>query len=65
MTAQQKAKKLTARREAADKLTSAERLDALAESHGLARIVAKNPSTLISLLRDLSSEVKTKRHERV
>ena len=55
MTAQQKAKKLTARREAADKLTSAERLRALAEeSHGLARIVAKNPSTLISLLRDLS-----------
>ena len=56
MTAQQKAKKLTARREAAaDKMTSPERLTALAEeSHALARIVAKNPSTPISLLRDLS-----------
>ena len=54
MTAQQKAKKLTARREAADKLTSPERLTALAEeSHALARIVAKNPSTPVSLLRDL------------
>src|SRR5271169_5238719 len=55
MTTQQKAKKLTARREAADNLTSPERLTALAEeSHALARIVAKNPSTPISLLRDLS-----------
>ena len=55
MTAQQKAKKLTARREAANKLTSPERLTALAkESHALARIVAKNPSTPVSLLRDLS-----------
>ena len=55
MTAQQKAKKLTARREAADKMTSPERLTAIAEeSHALARIVAKNPSTPISLLRDLS-----------
>ena len=55
MTTQQKAKKLTARREAADKLTSPERLTALAEeSHALARIVSKNPSTPISLLRDLS-----------
>ena len=55
MTAQQKAKKLTPRREAADKLTSPERLTALAEeSHALARIVAKNPSTPIGLLRDLS-----------
>ena len=55
MTTQQKAKKLTPRREAADKLTSPERLTALAEeSHTLARIVAKNPSTPISLLRDLS-----------
>jgi hypothetical protein len=55
MTTQQKTKKLTARREAADKLTSPERLTALAEeSHALARIVAKNPSTPISLLRDLS-----------
>ena len=50
-----KAKKLTARREAADKLTSPERLTTLAKgSHALARIVAKNPSTPISLLRDLS-----------
>ena len=55
MTAQQKAKKLTLRREAADKLTSPERLTELAEeSHALARIVAKNPSTPISLLCDLS-----------
>jgi hypothetical protein len=46
---------LTARREAADKLTSRERLTALAkESHALTRIVAKNPSSPISLLRDLS-----------
>ena len=46
---------LTARREAADKLTSPERLTALAkESHAWARIVAKNPSSPISLLRDLS-----------
>ena len=35
-------------------MTSPERLTALAEeSHALARIVAKNPSTPISLLRDL------------
>jgi hypothetical protein len=48
MMAQQKA-------EAADKLTSPERLTALAkESRALARIVAKNPSTPVSLLRDLS-----------
>ena len=55
MTTQQKAKKLTAKREAADKLTPPERLTALAEaSHALARLVAKNPSTPVSLLRDLS-----------
>ena len=55
MTTQQKTINLTARREAADKLTSPERLSALAkESHALARIVAKNPSSSISLLRDLS-----------
>ena len=55
MTTQQKAINLTARREAADKLTSPERLTALAkESHALARIVAKNPSSPISLLRELS-----------
>src|SRR5271157_629391 len=54
MTAQKKTTKLT-RREAADETTSPERLTALAEeSHALARIVAKNPSTPISLLRDLS-----------
>jgi len=54
MTIQEKAKK-SARREAADKLTSPERLTTLAKgSHALARIVAKNPSTPISLLRDLS-----------
>ena len=55
MTAQQKAKKLAATREAADKLTSPERLVALArERRSLARIVAKNASAPISLLRDLS-----------
>ena len=55
MTTQQKAINLAARREAADKLTSPERLTALAkESHALARIVAKNPSSPISLLRELS-----------
>jgi hypothetical protein len=55
MTTQQKAINLTARREAADKLTSPERLTALAEeSHALARIVAKNTSSPVSLLRDLS-----------
>ena len=52
---QQKSKKLIARREAADETTSPERLTALAEeSDALARIVAKNPSAPISLLRDLS-----------
>ena len=55
MTTQEKAKKLTARPEAADKLTSPERLTALAEkSYALARIAAKNPSTPVNLLRALS-----------
>ena len=52
--AQKKATKLT-RREAADETTSPERLTALAEeSHALARIVAKNRSAPVSLLRALS-----------
>jgi hypothetical protein len=55
MTAQQKSKKLTATREASNKLASPERLVALArERRSLARIVAKNPSAPISLLRELS-----------
>ena len=54
MTTQQKSK-FIARREAADETTSPERLTALAEeSDALARIVAKNLSAPISLLRDLS-----------
>ena len=48
-------KKPTARREAADETTSSERLTALVEeSDALARIVAKNPSAPVSLLRALS-----------
>ncbi len=44
-----------ARREAADETTSSERLTALVEeSDALARIVAKNPSAPVSLLRALS-----------
>lgn len=44
----------TSRQEAADEMTSLERLTALAEeSDELARIVAKNPSTPVSLLRVL------------
>ena len=44
-----------ARREAADETTSSGRLTALAEeSDTLARIVAKNPSAPVSLLRALS-----------
>jgi hypothetical protein len=44
-----------ARREAADETTSSGRLTALAkESDSLARIVAKNPSAPVSLLRALS-----------
>jgi hypothetical protein len=53
MMAQKKTTKLT-RREAADETTSSDRLTALAEeSHALARIVAKNPSAPVSLLRAL------------
>jgi hypothetical protein len=49
-----KSKKPTARREAADETTSSERLASLAEkSDALARIIAKNPSAPVSLLRVL------------
>jgi hypothetical protein len=54
MTTLKKTSKFT-RREAADETTSSERLTALAEeSDALARIVAKNPSAPVSLLRALS-----------
>ena len=54
MMAQEKTTKLT-RREAADETTSSEQLTALAEeSHALARIVEKNRSAPVSLLRELS-----------
>ncbi len=50
-----KSKGPTARREAADETTSPERLAALAEERVvLARIVAKNPSAPVSLLKVLS-----------
>ena len=50
----EKTTKLT-RREAADETTSPERMTALAEeSHALTRIVAKNRSAPVSLLRALS-----------
>jgi hypothetical protein len=55
MATKGKTKKTTARREAVDETTSSERLAALAEeSDALARIVAKNPSAPVSLLRVLS-----------
>ena len=55
MATKRKQKKSTARQEAADETTSSERLTALAEeSDALARIVAKNPSVPVSLLRALS-----------
>ena len=55
MATKGKTKKPTARREAADETTSSERLTALVEeSDALARIVAKNPSAPVSLLRALS-----------
>ena len=55
MATKGKTKKPTARREAADETTSSERLTALVEeSNALARIVAKNPSAPVSLLRALS-----------
>ncbi len=55
MATKGKTKKPTARREAAEETTSSERLTALVEeSDALARIVAKNPSAPVSLLRALS-----------
>jgi hypothetical protein len=55
MATKGKTRKPTARREAADKTTTSERLATLAEeSDALARIVAKNPSAPVSLLRVLS-----------
>ena len=55
MATKVKTNKSTVRREAADKTTTSERLTALAEESGaLARIVAKNPSAPVSLLRALS-----------
>ena len=55
MTTKEKTKETTARREAADETTSSERLTALVEeSDALARIVAKNLSAPVSLLRALS-----------
>ena len=55
MATKGKTKKPMARREAADETTSSERLTALVEeSDALARIVAKNPSAPVSLLRALS-----------
>ena len=53
MATKGKTKKPTARREAADETTSSERLT-VEESDALARIVAKNPSAPVSLLRGLS-----------
>lgn len=55
MATKGKAKAVLVRREAADKATTPERLAALAkESDALARIVAKNPSAPVHLLRVLS-----------
>ncbi len=55
MATKKKRKKSTARQEAADETTSSERLTALVEeSVTLARIVAKNPSAPVSLLRALN-----------
>ena len=55
MTPRGKTKKITAKREAADETTSSDRLTALAkESNTLARIVAKNPSAPVGILRALS-----------
>ena len=55
MATKVKTKRPTARREAAVKMTSPERLAALAEESAvLARIVAKNPSAPVTLLRVLS-----------
>ncbi len=55
MATKGKTKKPTAKQEAADVTTSSERLTTLVEeSDALARIVAKNPSAPVSLLRALS-----------
>ncbi len=55
MATKRKTKKSTTRQEAAVETTSSERLTALVEeSVPLARIVAKNPSAPVSLLRALS-----------
>ena len=55
MATKRKAIKPTAKQEAADEMTSSERLTALVEeSVALARIVAKNQAAPVSLLRDLS-----------
>ena len=55
MTTRVKTKKTTAKREAADEATSSDQLTALAkESATLARIVAKNPSAPVGVLRALS-----------
>ena len=55
MATKRKTKKSTTRQEAADETTSSERLTSLVEeSVPLARIVAKNPSAPVSLLRALS-----------
>ena len=55
MKTKEKTKKPMARREATDETTSSERLTALAEESAiLARIVAKNPSAPVTLLRALS-----------
>ena len=55
MTTKAKSKRSTSRREAANETTSPERLAALAEESAvLARIVAKNPSAPVSLLKVLS-----------
>ena len=55
MATKRKTKKSTTRQEAADETTSSERLTALVEeSVPLARIVAKNPSAPVGLLRALS-----------
>ncbi len=55
MATKRKVKKSTTRQEAADETTSSERLTALVEeSVPLARIVAKNPSAPVGLLRALS-----------
>ncbi len=55
MATKRKTKNSTTRQEAVDEMTSSERLMALVEeSVALARIVAKNPSAPVSLLRALS-----------